>query len=113
MAEYDWQLLINTEKQPTSEEVYEQDYRFNNSKFRICIYKECVCVHWFKRDAKDGWNRDNSAGKRSFNDAVRKAYLLYSLCNGKGLNQGCFQMNNKKILADAAVSCVLRGSFFV
>ena len=110
MAEYDWQLLINTEKQPTSEAVYEKDYRFNNSKFRICIYKECVCVHWFKKDAKDGWNRENSAGKRSFNDAVRKAYLLYSLCNGKGLEikQYTIALAGKKI---RGIKCSDSGDF--
>ena len=85
MAEYDWQLHINSEKEPSSKAVYEKDYTFNRSKFRICIYKECVCIHWFKKDDKDGWNRENGNSKRNFNDAVRKSYLLYSLCNLKGL----------------------------
>ena len=85
MSRYDWRLLINLKDLPKKKPDYEKDYVFNRSNLRICIYKEGVCVHWYKTSNVNGWNPDSFSGRKYFNDAIRKANLLYALQYGKGL----------------------------
>ena len=85
MSRYDWRLLINLKDLPKKKPDYEKDYIFNRSNLRICIYKEGVCVHWYKTSVENGWNPDSVSGRKYFNDAIRKANLLYALQYGKGL----------------------------
>ena len=85
MSKYDWQLLINLKEKPKNKPDYEKSYIFNRSDLKICLYKNGVCVHWYKTSDENGWDPDSALGRKYFNDALRKANLLYALQYGKGL----------------------------
>ena len=93
MAVYDNTILINLQGMPDKSALYEKDYVFDRLNFRIEIYQKGICVHAFVGNKINIW--DFEKNMVIIHDAFRKAYILYTLYNGNGL-----EINNIRILID-------------
>ena len=88
---HNFQMRINIESVQESSPAYEADYAFGNDVYTIKVYPAGVIidgkVYIRKQDDSEDiwWSPSKGCTKKSFYDAVRKAYLLYAFSFGKGL----------------------------
>ena len=93
---HDHVLLINLDTDRKTGALFECDYKFDSEDYRIEIYQKGVIIHGFRCYKRSTWNFDTDM--RVSHDAFRKAYILYALCAGKGL-----EIKKIKILCDGAL----------
>ncbi|MCR4789015.1 MAG: hypothetical protein K5888_10545 [Lachnospiraceae bacterium] len=96
MAKYDHVVIINPDAIKKTGALFECEYKFDSEKYRIEIYQKGVIIHGFRKYKSDTWNFD--VNMRTSHDAFRKAYILYALCTGKGL-----EIEKINILCDGAL----------
>lgn len=80
---YDYIMLINMEDLPETYSLYECDYKFDSVEYMIEVYESGVCIHRKMYSEMNIWTFDFVS--KDINDVLRKAYVLYAMCTGKGL----------------------------